>query len=331
MVRPTGGGAPPAGPRGVRDPRRTGSLGRLHLPRRMRALVFALALLTASTVWSAAPALAQAQLTTPRVSPHARVMQTVGLTDLAVDYHRPAVGGRRIWGDLVPYGEVWRAGANENTVFETSTAITVEGQSLPAGRYGLHTIPTDGAWTVIFSTVANAWGSYTYDPAEDALRVTVTPREGPHTERLSFRFEAPTDTSATLVLAWDRLEVPVALGVDTPGVVLASMESELRGMAGFFWEGWHQIAAYALDHGRRLDAALVWAERSQQIRPTFANTMTEARVLDALGRADEAAAARDEAFALATEEDVRAYARERRRAGDAEAAEAALDRIGEVP
>ena len=133
MVRPTGGGAPPAGPRGVRDPRRTGSLGRLHLPRRMRALVFALALLTASTVWSAAPALAQAQLTTPRVSPHARVMQTVGLTDLAVDYHRPAVGGRRIWGDLVPYGEVWRAGANENTVFETSTDVRVEGETLPAG------------------------------------------------------------------------------------------------------------------------------------------------------------------------------------------------------
>lgn len=290
----------------------------------MRPFVLALAVL-------AVPAAAQTQLTTPRVSPHARVEQTVGLTELAVDYHRPAVNGRRVWGDLVPFGEVWRAGANENTVFETSTEIRVGGEALPAGRYGLHTIPTDGAWTVIFSTVSTAWGSYTYDPAEDALRVAVTPREGPHTERLAFRFEAPTDTSATLVLAWDTLEVPVALTVDTPGVVLASMEAELRGMPGFFWEGWNQIAAFALDHGRRLDDALGWAARSQQIRPTFANTMTEARLLDALGRADEAAAARDAAFGLATEEDVRAYARERRRAGHPDEAEAALDRIGEVP
>ena len=152
---------------------------------------------------------------------------------------------------------MWRAGANENTVFEASTPIRVEGQPLPAGRYGLHMIPNDGAWTVAFSTVTEAWGSYTYDPAEDALRVTVQPRPAPMQERLAYRFDAPTDTSATLVLHWDQLEVPVQLTVHTPAVVLASMERELRGVAGFYWEGWDQIAAYALDHDLRLDDALL--------------------------------------------------------------------------
>ena len=279
----------------------------------------------------APPALAQPQLTTPRASPHATVTQTVGLTELSVDYHRPAVGGRTVWGSLVPYGEVWRAGANENTVFETSTAITVEGEALPAGRYGLHMIPTDGDWTVIFSEMASAWGSFTYDPAEDALRVTVTPRDGALQERLSFRFDAPTDTTVTLVLGWDRLDVPVAITVDTPQVVLASMERELRGMAGFFWEGWHQIAAYALDQGLRLDDALGWAERSIDRTPTFANLMTRASLLDAHGRADEAAQSRDQAFALASPDDVRAYARSRRRAGFAADADAALARLADRP
>ena len=291
----------------------------------MRLTVFTVALLALA----AAPA-AQ-QLTTPRVSPHARAAQTIGLTELAVDYHRPAVNDRRIWGDLVPYGEVWRAGANENTVFEASTDLLVEGQPLPAGRYGLHTIPGEDAWTIIFSTVSAAWGSYSYDPAEDALRVTVEPREGPYTERLSYRFDTPDETSATLVLAWASLEVPVRLTVDTPGVVLASMERELRGVAGFYWEGWDQIARYALDAGRQPERALAWAERSHEIRPTFANTMTRAAALDALGRADEADAARADAFGLATEDDVRAYARERRRAGRPEEADAALARIDEIP
>lgn len=279
---------------------------------------------------SLAPA-AQQQLTTPRVSPHASVSQTVGLTELTVEYHRPAVNDRRIWGDLVPYGEVWRAGANENTVFETSTDVMVEGETLPAGRYGFHTIPGESEWTVIFSTVSSAWGSYSYDASEDALRVTVAPRPGPFTERLGFRFDAPDETSATLVLSWDVLEVPVRLTTDTPAIVLANMERELRGVAGFYWEGWDQIARYALDTGRRTEDALAWAQRSREVRPTFANTMTVAAALDALGRAGEAAEARSAAFELATEDEVRAYARERRRAGRADEAEAALARLGEIP
>jgi len=273
-------------------------------------------------------------LATPRVSPHARVEQTVGLTRLAVDYHRPAVEGRRVWGDLVPYGQVWRLGANENTTFETSTDLTVEGQPLPAGRYGLHAIPAladdgqPGAWTVAFSRMADAWGSYSYTPDEDALRVSVTPATGrPHAERLLFRFDAPDETGATLVMHWEALELSLRLAADTPAVVLASMERELRGVAAFSWEGWNQIAEYALDHGRRLPDALAWAERSAELQPTFANAMTRAALLERLGRADEAATARDAAFAGVDPETVRAWARSRRRAGDTAAADAALARL----
>lgn len=277
-----------------------------------------------------APA-AQTQLTTPRVSPYAEAHQTVGLTELAVTYHRPAVNGRRIFGGLEPYGEVWRAGANENTVFETSTDIQVEGQTLPAGRYGFHTIPGEDEWTIIFSTMADAWGSYSYDPAEDALRVTVTPAEAPLTERLEFAFEDPSTDATTLVLSWAELAVPIAITVDTPAVVLDAMEVELRSIPGFYPDGWNQIARYAVDNGRRLEEALAWAERSRGIQATFANTMTTAAILDALGRADDAREMEAAAFDMANEDEVRAYARERRRAGRSDQAEAALERFGGMP
>ncbi len=246
-------------------------------------------------------------LTLPDASPHAAVHQTVGLTELRVDYHRPGVNGRMIWGGLVPYDQVWRAGANENTVFETSSAIRVEGRALPAGRYGLHMIPTTGAWTVIFSTMADAWGSFSYDEAEDALRVEVAPRPGRGEERLSYRFDDPTNTTTTLVMAWADLELPLRIEVDTPEVVLANMLRELRGLPRFFWDGWNQIAAYALRHGVHLGDALGWVDRSIAIDRNGTNLGTKAALLTALGRTDEADALETELFATATEADVNAY------------------------
>ncbi|MDX1421066.1 MAG: DUF2911 domain-containing protein [Rubricoccaceae bacterium] len=247
-------------------------------------------------------------LTTPRASPHARVMQTVGLTDLTVDYHRPGVNGRDIWGSLVPYDQVWRAGANENTVFETTSPIRVEGQALPAGRYGLHVIPAaSGDWTVIFSTMADAWGSFSYNEAEDALRVQVSPREAPFEERLSYRFDDPTNAGTTLVLHWADREMPVAIAVNTPDVVLANMERELRGLPGFFWNGWNQIAAFALQTGTRLDEALGWADRSIGINENGTNLGTRIGLLTALGRADEADVQEAEFLAIANEAEVNTY------------------------
>jgi hypothetical protein len=241
---------------------------------------------------------AYAQLATPEASPHARVEQTMGLTELSVDYHRPGVRGREIWGALVPFDEVWRAGANENTVFETSTDIRVEGRPLPAGRYGFHVIPTTGSWLAIFSTMADGWGSYSYDPSEDAIRVPVAPRPAPHGERLLFRFDDMTDSTATLVLHWEEVELPIRLSVATPEVVLASMARELRGRAAFQWDTWDQAAAYALEHRMRLDDALDWTERSAGVRPTFQAAVTRAAILDALGRGSEANTVRRAALEL---------------------------------
>src|SRR5881396_2914711 len=120
----------------------------------IRAITRTLALLVA------APLLAQPAIRLPEASPKATVGQTIGVTDVEIDYHRPAVNKRKIWGGLVQYGAVWRAGANENTTISFSTPVTVEGQALPAGTYGLFMIPGPAQWTIVFSKFADAWGAY---------------------------------------------------------------------------------------------------------------------------------------------------------------------------
>jgi tetratricopeptide (TPR) repeat protein len=248
-----------------------------------------------------------APLVAPDVSPHARVTQTVGITEVTLDYHRPGVNGREIWGALVPYGEVWRAGANENTVFEVSTDVAVDGEPLPAGRYGLHMIPTAGAWTVIFSAMDAAWGSFSYDEAEDALRVTVSPRPADFQERLAYRFDDPTNTSTEVVMHWEEVEVPFTVTVNTPEVVFASMERELRGLPRFFWQGWNQIAGYALQTETRMEDALEWVDRSIALNRNGTNLGTRMALLAALGREDEAEALEADFYATATENDVNTY------------------------
>lgn len=253
----------------------------------------------------APPASAQANLKAPEESPPASVRQTIGLTEVTVTYHRPAVAGRTIWGKLVPYGEVWRAGANENTVITFSSDVKVGGKPLKAGTYGLHAIPTPKDWTIIFSTVHTAWGSYSYDAKEDALRVTVTPRALPaHEERMSFRFDEPSTTKATLVLAWEKLAVPIAIEVDTPKVVMASMRAELRGLARFSWDGWNQAAAYWVKNGGNLDEALKMADKSIEMRPTYPNHITRAQILAKRGKVADAKVAREKALTLASEADI---------------------------
>src|SRR2546430_12623694 len=137
----------------------------------------------------------------------------VGLTDVKITYHRPLVNGRKIWGALVPLGEVWRAGANENTTIEFGDAVAVEGQPLAKGTYGLHMIPTADTWTVIFSKMATAWGSYTYDQKEDALRVTVKSRPTEVEEALEYEFENPLPDSAPMTLKWEKIAGPVKIAV----------------------------------------------------------------------------------------------------------------------
>jgi hypothetical protein len=156
----------------------------------------------------------------------AAVMQRLGAdTDITIAYCRPGVKGRAIWGALVPYGMApgnqyskdqpfpWRAGANENTTIELSKDVLIEGQSLAAGKYGLHMIPGEKEWTIIFSKNNAAWGSFSYKQEEDALRVTVTPVAAPFQEWLTFGFEDLAGKSATAVLCWEKLKVPFKISL----------------------------------------------------------------------------------------------------------------------
>ena len=158
---------------------------------------------------------------------HASVNQRLGIeTDITIDFCRPGVKGRKIWGGLVPYGLApgnkssdnkpfpWRAGANKNTIFETNSDLLVEGKKLQAGKYGIHMIPSETDWIVIFSKDNDLWGSYKYNQANDALRVTVKPVAAEHQEWMAFAFEDLAGTSATVVLHWEKLKVPVKIKID---------------------------------------------------------------------------------------------------------------------
>ncbi|MCO6480614.1 MAG: DUF2911 domain-containing protein [Phaeodactylibacter sp.] len=222
---------------------------------------------------------AQPVLKAPQVSQKAFVGQTIGLTDVVVKYHRPAVKGREVWGKLVPMNAVWRAGANENTIIKFSTDVRVEGQELPAGAYGLHMIPTEEKWAVIFSSNTNGWGSFGYSEAEDALRVEVMPQkaEAFH-EHLAFEFEDISPNSATCALKWADKAIPFRIETDVHHVVLASMRDELKGISQFNPQAWQEAAAYCLKNEVNQEEALGWASRSVFMAPNAQNLLIKAQL-----------------------------------------------------
>jgi hypothetical protein len=137
-----------------------------------------------------------------RPSPPAEAKGKIGDADIMIAYSSPGVNGRKIWGSLVPYNQVWRTGANEATTFETSTDITVNGSKLPAGKYSLFTIPGEKSWTVIFNSVPNQWGSYQYDQEKDVLRVEAVPTTNEFQERMHFNI-----VDSQVVLTWENLKL----------------------------------------------------------------------------------------------------------------------------
>lgn len=243
----------------------------------------------------------------PAASPKATVSQRVGLTDVTVRYSRPAVAGRKVWGALVPFGEVWRTGADENTTLTVSTPVAVGGKTLPAGTYGLHTIPGEKEWTVILSTEAGAWGSFSYDAKEDVVRFAAVPQAGPHEERLLFTLADPTDHSVAVTLAWEKVRVSFPLEVDTKAVVLASLKEQLRGLPRFGWQGWNGAAAWCVRNDTALDQAEEWVDRSIKMNRNFTNQTTKAALLEKKGDSKAAAELREKALKLATEPELNQY------------------------
>ncbi len=256
------------------------------------------------------PALLNAQnyrLELPWPSPHATVSQVVGLTTLSVDYHRPGVNKRVVWGGLVPWDSVWRAGANENTVLASTSPMSIGGKVLPAGRYGVFMIPARGQWTIILSRQANAWGAFSYDPAEDAVRFSVTPTPAGFTERLRYTFDDPTNESVTLTMQWEQLAVSFPVTINSDRVVLDSLAAQLRNLPRFWGTAWEQASAWALNNTSDLDQAEIWADTAVALSPTFASYNLKAAILDKRGLKAQADSLRQAHLASASEAQLNAY------------------------
>src|SRR6184192_3793742 len=254
---------------------------------------------------------AQNDLNLPDVSQAAEVKQRIALTDIAIKYHRPLVNGRKIWGGLVPYGKVWRAGANENTTIEFSDPVSVEGKPLDKGTYGLHMIPNPDSCTVIFSKTNTGWGSYSYDQEDDALRVDVKPRPLAETkEALEFDFEDLKPTSTAVTLKWEKLGVPFTVSVNDADQTLQNIRAQLKGRGQFTWQALDEGAQFCLTRKINLDEALRWADASVQNEERFDNLSTKADILKALNRPDEAKAAWNHAVEIANAQQLYSYGRQ---------------------
>lgn len=261
-------------------------------------------------LFTASPQPTRAAIELPEASQQAMVKQRIGLTDVTITYHRPLAGGRKIWGAIVPLGEVWRAGANENTTFEVSDAVSIEGQPLPKGVYGLHMIPTADSWTVIFSKMANAWGSYTYNQSEDALRVTVKPQPIEMEDALEFEFDEVKPDSALVKMKWEKLAVPFRVSVSDETTFAKIREYVDRGHGQWEWDSLAQAAQFALTKKSNLEDALRWIDKSIQVEERFENLSTKADVLKAMNRPDDAKAAWNKASEKAVGPQLYSYARQ---------------------
>jgi tetratricopeptide (TPR) repeat protein len=271
--------------------------------KRRTFIVFGLVLLAASTAFAQS-----VQLNLPRDSQRASVSQRIGITDITVNYHRPLVKGRTIWGKVVPYGQVWRAGANENTTITFTDPVSVEGQPLAKGTYGLHLIPNQDQWTVIFSKTNTAWGSFTYKESEDALRVTVKPQAADFHEALAYDIDQPGEDSAIVTMRWEKIAVPFKVSVKVSDIVEASLHQQMRGLTQYTWDGWDDAATYLLAHKVNLDEALQYEDRSIGVEDRYDNNLTKSQILEAMGKKDEAKAAHDKALAMATPQQLHQYA-----------------------
>jgi len=270
-------------------------------------------------------ALALSQVRVPRPSQKASVMQTIGVTDVTITYSRPGVKGRKIWGDptpaqatakgeatlddqnvrpkdaaIVPWGHVWRSGANEATMFVITDDVLINGQKLPAGSYSLHTIPTKDEWTIVFNGTSNQWGSFNYDPAKDTLRVKVKPQwVSENQERLEYSFDPVTDNSAQVNIRWEKIRVPFTVEIpDVAAITLAKLRTAVAAAKPDDWRTPLQAANYALQSSNPADDAegMAWLDQSIKIKETFQNLSAKANALYKAGKKEEALALADQAI-----------------------------------
>jgi hypothetical protein len=268
---------------------------------------------------------ASAQVVTPRPSQKASVLQTIGVTDVTITYSRPGVKGRKIWGDptpeqtgtkgeatldnqnvrpkdavIVPWGHVWRTGANEATMFVVTDDVLINGQKLAAGTYSLHTVPTKDEWTIVFNGTANQWGSFNYDPAKDTLRVKAKPQwVNENQEWLEFSFDPVTDNSAQVNIRWEKVNVPFTVSIpDVNATTLAKLKATVSAAKPDDWRTPLQAASWVLQNNTTGDDEQGWAWLDQSIKTkeTFQNLSAKATALYRAGKKDEAFALAEQAI-----------------------------------
>jgi len=257
----------------------------------------------------------------------ASVSEWVGITNVTLQYSRPGVKGRegKVWGELIPAGFIdqgfgtskaapWRAGANENTIIEFNTDVKIEGQDLPAGKYGFFVAYDPAECTLIFSRNSTSWGSFFYDPKEDALRVKVKPVPlNNSVEWLRYEFKDQKESSATIALEWEKLSVPFKVETDYIKTQLESFRRELRSNKGFTWNAWVQAAQFCIQHNTDLDEGLDWANTAVSApfigQKNFRTLSTRAQVLTLQGKTVDADAAMKEAMPLGQLNDLHQYGR----------------------
>jgi len=279
--------------------------------RNLRFLPFVLSLLCLASVCHAQSFV----IDLPDASQRAVVTQRIGFTNVTINYHRPLVNGRTIWGKLVPYGQVWRAGADENTTISFSDPVSIDSQPLAAGAYGLHMIPGENEWIVIFSKQNAAWGSFTYKQDEDALRVTVKPAATDMHEALTYNFDDPKPSSTVVTMRWEKVAVPFTVSVNLPDTVAAHLHQEFRGLAQYTWESWNDAADYLARNKMDLDDALKYAGNAVQSEARYESYETKSEVLEAMGRKEEAAKVHEQALDQANATQLYQYARGLQREG----------------
>jgi hypothetical protein len=231
---------------------------------------------------AAGPAVAQLKL--PAASPAAKVVQDVGLTTISVEYSSPAVKGRKIWGELVPWEKPWRTGADASTKITFSRDVTFGGKPVPAGTYAIVTLPAQKGWTLVLSKELGLWQGKTYDPKDDVVRVSATTAAIPHRERLAFIFSNTTDNDTSLDMEWEKLRVSVPIKADTGAQAQAAIKAEMDNA----WRMPNRAARYELETTKNYDAALKYAEMSIAIQPTWYNNWTKAEALARKGNYAEA-------------------------------------------
>lgn len=257
-----------------------------------KTLTFLMTALIATT------AMAQQQMRTPRPSPKATLTQAVGITDITINYSRPGVKGRSIWGALVPYGQVWRTGANEATTIQFSDDVTINGQALKKGSYSLHTIPGQNEWTIIFNSVADQWGSYSHDPSKDALRVTAKPERGEFAEWLTFDIPKMTTDEATVRIRWENVAVPFTVNTDSTKRTLAQFRNAMKPS----WQTSYSAANFAFENSAATpDEINTWLDQSLAVNQNIANLWLKARVQQKAGNVAEARKTAELAISKATD------------------------------